>query len=63
MFKKITLLLLILQHISWGQDFSKDWVGHFSYNNILAVANSNSKIYAAANNSIFIHSFIDGWLS
>lgn len=36
-----------------AQDFSESWTGYFSYNTITAVSKSNTKIYAAAQNSVF----------
>ena len=36
-----------------AQDYSDSWTGYFSYNSITAVAQSESRIYAAAQNSIF----------
>jgi len=59
MYRKIAFLLLFIQTLVWSQDFSRDWVSHFSYNDIVTVANSDTKIFAAANNSIFIHSVFD----
>ena len=55
MLKKITLLLLLLQHLCWSQDFSKNWKSHFSYVDIVSSDNSEDKLYVAASNSFFIH--------
>ncbi len=60
MLKKITFLFLIFQAVAWGQDFSKNWTGHFSYNDITSTTNSTTDIYVAANNSIFKHSIETG---
>lgn len=56
MFRKISFFVFLIHQIVWSQDFSRNWKSHFSYNNIVAVASSDTNIYAAANNSIFIHS-------
>ncbi len=56
MLKKITLVFLLIQSLVWGQNFSANWRGYFSYNSIVATTNSESNIYIAANNSIFKHS-------
>ncbi|MEZ4801760.1 MAG: ABC transporter substrate-binding protein [Gelidibacter sp.] len=54
MFKKITLLfLLLISIVSHAQDFSALWEGHFSYYNIKDLTQSETKIYAASENAIF----------
>ncbi len=56
MIKKIFVLLIFLSPIlQFAQDFSTLWEGHFSYFNIVDIAKSDSKIYAAAENAIFIY--------
>lgn len=60
MFRKIFLLLFVTTiQLSFGQDFSANWKSHFSYNDIVAITASESNIYAAASNSIFIHSIAE----
>ncbi len=59
MFRKISFFVFLIHQIVWSQDFSRNWKSHFSYNNIVAVASSDTNIYAAANNSIFIHSIAE----
>lgn len=51
------LLLLFIANLGWGQDFSAQWEGFFSYSSLVDVARSDSqsKIYAAAQNSIFVY--------
>jgi len=40
-----------------GQDFSDEWQGHFSYNNIVDVTQGSSKLYAASENAVFTYDF------
>ncbi len=54
MFKRFLLLILFLvplKHLA--QDFSNEWKGYFSYNEITKVIKSETKIYASSNNAIF----------
>ena len=52
--KQLTFILVfILPLIHFGQDYSALWKGYFSYNNIVDVTQSSTKIYAAADNAIF----------
>ncbi|MBU3820787.1 ABC transporter substrate-binding protein [Flavobacteriaceae bacterium XHP0103] len=54
MFKRIVVLVLYLfPFLPFAQDFSTLWQGHFSFNNIKDVVESESKIYAAAQNAVF----------
>ena len=53
--KLILLLVLIVSFLSYSQDFSSQWEGHFSYLNIKDVSQGNNKLYAAAENAIFIY--------
>lgn len=52
---KIIYLFLLLPILFFGQNFSDRWEGHFSYNNINTVVEGNGKIFAAAENAIFIY--------
>jgi len=52
--KKISLLLLFTSVFVQAQHYD-NWTGYFSYNNVVATHYSNGKIYAAAENSIFIY--------
>lgn len=45
---------------SLAQDFTEDWVGHFSFNQVEDVAQGNGRIYGASENAIFIFSTLDG---
>lgn len=54
MVKKLAVLILFcLPLFQFAQDFSAQWHGHFSYNNIKDVVKGNNKIYAASDNAIF----------
>ncbi|WP_223032484.1 type IX secretion system anionic LPS delivery protein PorZ [Hanstruepera marina] len=56
MIKKICILLiLLLPCLGFSQDFSNFWEGHFSYLNIKDVSQGNGKLYAAAENAVFIY--------
>lgn len=43
-----------------AQDFSEDWTGHFSYNDVIAVSSGNGRIYAASENAVFIFNTLNG---
>ncbi len=52
--QRILILFICLSSIlSYSQDFSDLWEGHFSYYDIKDVSQGNNKIYAAAENAIF----------
>ncbi|MDO6595687.1 ABC transporter substrate-binding protein [Oceanihabitans sp. 2_MG-2023] len=54
MIKKIALFLIfVIPIVSFAQDYSAQWQGHFSFYNIKDVSQGNNKIYAAAENAIF----------
>ncbi|MEC3906446.1 ABC transporter substrate-binding protein [Tamlana sp. 2201CG12-4] len=54
MSKRIVIFILCLfPLLQFSQDFSAQWEGHFSYNNIKDVSQGNNKIFAAADNAIF----------
>ena len=54
MLKRIVVLAFCLfPLLPFAQDFSALWQGHFSFNNIKDVVESETKIYAAAQNAIF----------
>ncbi|WP_136482087.1 type IX secretion system anionic LPS delivery protein PorZ [Cognatitamlana onchidii] len=50
----ITLLLYFIPLMQFSQNFSNEWEGHFSYNEIKDISLGNNKVYAAADNAIFI---------
>lgn len=50
------LLLVLLFPISiHSQDYSRDWKGYFAYLDINDISQGTSKVYAAAENAIFIY--------
>ncbi|MGB5982812.1 MAG: T9SS type A sorting domain-containing protein [Nonlabens sp.] len=53
--KRPLLFLLISFNLLNAQDFTESWEGYFSYSEIVDVARSSQKIYAASNNAIFIY--------
>lgn len=54
MFKRIVVILVcLLSHNGFSQDFSSLWKGYFSYFDIKDITRSDDKIYAAAENAIF----------
>ena len=55
MIKRILIfsLIVIVAGVLPAQNFSNLWQGHFSYNNIVDIAKSETKIYAAAENAVF----------
>ena len=56
MLKRILYTLLyFIPLINFSQDFSQLWEGHFSYLNVKDVSKGNDKIYAAAENAIFVY--------
>jgi len=55
---KIILTLFLASIITSplsAQDFSKDWVGHYSYLDIKAISLGNNKVFGAAENAIFVY--------
>lgn len=56
MLKKILFTLIyLIPLINFSQDYSQLWEGHFSYLNIKDISQGNDKIYAAAENAIFVY--------
>ncbi len=53
--KLVYTLLYLIPLINFSQDFSQLWEGHFSYLNIKDVSQGNGKIYAAAENAVFVY--------
>jgi len=49
------LILILLPGTLMSQDFSERWQGYFSYFNITDLDESENKIYAASENTIFIY--------
>ncbi|MFC4633834.1 two-component regulator propeller domain-containing protein [Dokdonia ponticola] len=54
------LLLLLLCLPLYGQDFSDEWTGHFSFATVGDINQGNGRIYAASENAVFIFSTING---
>lgn len=56
------LLIIFLFFISTtiAQDFSEDWTGHFSYNEIVDISEGNGRVYAATDNALFIYDIATG---
>lgn len=56
MIKRIcVILILISPYLGFTQDFSNFWEGHYSYLNIKDVSQGNGKLYAAAENAVFVY--------
>ncbi len=55
---KIFLFVFIITFKSYCQDFTSLWTAHYSYNDIVDVANGDNKIYAAAQNAVFQYNTI-----
>ncbi|MFV0565034.1 MAG: ABC transporter substrate-binding protein [Flavobacteriaceae bacterium] len=53
--KRLLFILLFMPFVHVAQDYSALWKGHFSYYNIKDVAQSSNKLYAAAENAVFIY--------
>ena len=49
------LFILLLSCTGFTQNFSNFWEGHYSYLNIKDVSQGNGKLYAAAENAIFVY--------
>lgn len=49
----VIILIYIFPLLQFSQDFSSQWQGHFSYNEIKDISIGSNKIYAAADNAIF----------
>ncbi|WP_346881930.1 two-component regulator propeller domain-containing protein [uncultured Algibacter sp.] len=56
MYKIVIISIILLTPLShFAQDFSELWTGHFSYLDIKDISQGENKIYAAAENAIFIY--------
>ncbi|WP_159022345.1 ABC transporter substrate-binding protein [Formosa sp. L2A11] len=59
MFKRFLILFLaVCPLIVMAQDYSDSWEGYFSYNNIKDVTASSDKIYAVAENAVFVYDIL-----
>jgi len=63
--KNIIILIFIWVYTpsNWAQDFTSDWVGHFSYNQVRDVVEGNGNIYGASENAVFIFSTLNGTIT
>lgn len=60
-FKIILVVIFIGSTLqSTAQDFTANWVGHFSYNRVEDITEGNGRVYGASENAVFIFSTIDG---
>lgn len=59
-FMKQLFLVLFAFFISksYSQNFENQWIGYFSYSNVVDIATGNDKIIAASENAIFIYDLI-----
>ncbi|MCB0496376.1 MAG: T9SS type A sorting domain-containing protein [Cyclobacteriaceae bacterium] len=60
--KKLLILSLLLSPLtgfSQGNIATGTWRTHFSYNNVVSIAQSNSEVYAASNSGLFVISKSD----
>lgn len=53
--KQIAFLLIFATTSLSAQDFSQNWKGHFSYLNITDLTEGNDRVFAAAENAVFIY--------
>ncbi|HET8837443.1 MAG TPA: two-component regulator propeller domain-containing protein [Flavobacteriaceae bacterium] len=53
--KQILLFFLVFPIIGYSQDFSEKWEGLFSYYQIRDISYSTGRIYAAADNAVFVY--------
>lgn len=53
--KRILFFLVITVQYLQAQDFSNEWEAFFSYTSLVDIVENDNKIYAAAQNSIFIY--------
>lgn len=59
--KNILLIIFICNAFQiTAQDFTANWVGHFSYNRVEDITSGNGRVYGASENAVFIFSTLDG---
>ncbi len=58
--QRYILILLLFCLPIYGQDFSDEWTGHFSFATVGDINQGNGRIYAASENAVFIFSTING---
>ncbi|BAO54577.1 type IX secretion system anionic LPS delivery protein PorZ [Nonlabens marinus] len=49
------LILLLIVAVGQAQDFTEQWTGLFSFNQILDIEQTDGKVYAASENAIFVY--------
>ena len=59
MLKKLAILVaMTFINTLYSQDFSLDWTGYFSYNEITALSRGDNKVFAAAQNAVFAYDLL-----
>ena len=59
--RQLYILLIVLFCLPlYGQDFSDEWTGYFSFATVGDIDEGNGRIYAASENAVFIFSTING---
>lgn len=59
MLKKLAILVaMTFINTLYSQDFSLDWTGYFSYNEITALSRGDDKVFAAAQNAVFSYDLL-----
>lgn len=54
----VSALLCLISLVAVAQDFSVLWESHFSYNNIVDITASDTKVYAASENVLFSYDLL-----
>ncbi len=49
-----------MSFVTYGQDFSENWTGHFSYAQAFDFAEGNNNVYVASQNAVYINNTLDG---
>lgn len=53
------LLVFLVSFVTYSQDFSQDWTGHFSYARAFDFAEGNDVVYVAVENAVYLYSTLD----
>lgn len=48
-------IFLLVTSVAFSQNYESRWMGHFSYNAIKDISTSSHKLYAAAENAVFVY--------
>jgi len=51
----LLILIVVIPFFGFTQDFTSQWQGHFSYLDIKDVSQGNNKLFAAAENAVFVY--------